>query len=143
MLWLHTGDVSAKFQNVLLFTAYWIAPFLAVAAIDWRERHGNPDRSTLLGLLDWQNLRSGWPALVALVVGFGAMVPFMNTGLLVGPAASALDGADISVVVGFVVAAAIYYPLRRVAAQPFTDDGVSASAQLGSDVAEPAGGAVR
>jgi purine-cytosine permease-like protein len=52
------------------------------------------------------------------VVGFGAMVPFMNTGLLVGPAANALDGADISFVVGFVVAAVLYYPLRRVAAQP-------------------------
>jgi purine-cytosine permease-like protein len=69
-------------------------------------------------MLQWSNLRSGWPALLALVVGFGAMVPFMDTGLIVGPAAKAMDGADISFVVGFVVAAAVYYPLRKVAAHP-------------------------
>jgi NCS1 family nucleobase:cation symporter-1 len=128
ILWLHTGNVSAKFQNVLLFSAYWIAPFLAVVLIDWRERErttdqgpGGVNRQTLIHMLQWSNLRSGWPALLALVVGFGAMVPFMDTGLIVGPAAKAMDGADISFVVGFVVAAAVYYPLRRVAAHPMVD----------------------
>lgn len=118
ILWLHTGNLSAKFQNVLLFTAYWIAPFLAVVVIDWHERRKGVDRPTLVHMLQWRNLASGWPALVALVVGFGAMVPFMNTGLLVGPAANALDGADISFLVGFIVAAALYYPMRTLAAQP-------------------------
>jgi NCS1 family nucleobase:cation symporter-1 len=118
ILWLHTGDLSAKFQNVLLFTAYWIAPFLAVVVIDWYERKGGVNRQTLVHMLRWQNLASGWPALLALVVGFGAMVPFMDTGLVVGPVADALDGADISFAVGFVVAAAVYYPLRKRAAQP-------------------------
>ncbi|MGO8871599.1 MAG: purine-cytosine permease family protein [Acidimicrobiales bacterium] len=118
ILWLHTGDISAKFQNVLLFTAYWIAPFLAVVVIDWRERGGRAERSTLVHMLEWGNLRSGWPALLSLVVGFGAMVPFMDTGLLVGPVSKALDGADISFIVGFVVAGLVYYPLRKVAAHP-------------------------
>ena len=128
ILWLHTGNVSAKFQNVLLFSAYWIAPFLAVVLIDWRERErttdhgpGGVNRQTLIHMLQWSNLRSGWPALLALVVGFGAMVPFMDTGLIVGPAAKAMDGADISFVVGFVVAAAVYYPLRKVAAHPMVE----------------------
>jgi hypothetical protein len=49
------------------------------------------------------------------------MVPFMDTGLVVGPAAKALDGADISFVVGFVVAAAVYFPLRKVAAHPMVE----------------------
>ena len=124
ILWLHTGDVSAKFQNVLLFTAYWIAPFLAVVLIDWRDRTHRAgggesvNRHTLVHMLPWKNLRSGWPALLSLAVGFGAMVPFMNTGLLVGPVATALDGADISFFVGFAVAGLVYYPLRRLAAHP-------------------------
>ncbi len=118
ILWLDTGDVAARFQNVLLFTSYWIAPFLAVVVIDWRERRGGVHRATLLHLLAWRNLRSGWPALVALVVGFGAMVPCMDTGLLVGPVSRALLGADVSFPVGFVVAAAVYFPLRRLAAHP-------------------------
>lgn len=118
ILWLHSGNLSAKFQNVLLFTAYWIAPFLAVVVIDWFDRGGEVARPTLVHMLRWQNLRSGWPALCSLVVGFGAMVPFMDTGLLVGPVAKALDGADISFVVGFVVAGLVYFPLRRLAAHP-------------------------
>ena len=118
ILWLHTGDVSSKFQNVLLFTAYWIAPFIAVLLIDWRDRRNGVDRATLMDLLEWKNLTSGWPALLALVAGFGAMVPFMDTGLVVGGVSKALDGADISFVVGFVVAGLIYYPLRKLAAYP-------------------------
>jgi NCS1 family nucleobase:cation symporter-1 len=118
ILWLHTGNISAKFQNVLLFSAYWIAPFLAVVLIDWRDRRQGASRQTLVHMLQWKNLRSGWPALLSLVVGFAAMVPFMNTGLVVGPIATRLDGADISFYVGFAVAGLVYYPLRKLAAHP-------------------------
>ena len=108
----------AKFQNVLLFTAYWIAPFLAVVLIDWRDRRGGVNRETLVHMLEWRNLRTGWPALLSLVVGFVAMVPFMDTGLVHGAVSNHLDGADLSFVVGFVVAGALYYPLRRLASHP-------------------------
>jgi NCS1 family nucleobase:cation symporter-1 len=118
ILWLNTGDVSAKFQNVLLFTAYWISPFLAIVLIDWKDRAAGVDRSTLVHMLEWKNLRSGWPALLSLVVGFGVMVPFMDTGLVVGPVSSALDGADLSFIVGFLVAGLVYYPLRVLSAHP-------------------------
>ncbi len=118
ILWLDTGDISAKFQNVLLFTAYWIAPFLAVVVIDWRDRRDGVNRETLVHMLEWRNLRSGWPALLSLVVGFALMVPFMDTGLVEGPVAERLDGADLSFVVGFLVAGALYYPLRRLAPHP-------------------------
>jgi len=43
------------------------------------------------------------------------MVPFMDTSLYVGPVAARLHGADVSFYVGFVVAAAVYAPLRRLA----------------------------
>ena len=118
ILWLDTGNVAAKFQNVLLFTAYWIAPFLAVVLIDWRDRRDGVNRETLVHMLEWKNLRSGWPALLSLLVGFGAMVPFMDTGLVHGAVSNQLDGADLSFVVGFVVAGVLYYPLRKLAAHP-------------------------
>jgi NCS1 family nucleobase:cation symporter-1 len=113
VLWIHGGDTAAKFQNVLLFTAYWIAPFFAVILIDWYRRGQSVSRARLLESLDFKSLGSGWPALVALVVGFAAMVPFMNTGIIEGPAATALAGADISFYVGFIVAGAVYFPLRN------------------------------
>ena len=114
ILWIHEGNTSGKFQSVLLFSAYWIAPFLAIVLIDWHDRKGSATYGRLSALMDLKNLNTGWPALVSLVVGFGAMVPFMNTGLLVGPVAKALDGADLSFYVGFVIAATTYLGLRRL-----------------------------
>jgi NCS1 family nucleobase:cation symporter-1 len=38
----------------------------------------------------------------------------MDTGLLVGPIANALQGADLSFYVGFVVAGVVYFALRRI-----------------------------
>ena len=138
ILWLDTGDVSAKFENVLLFTAYWIAPFLAVVLIDWRDRRNGVNRETLVHMLEWRNLRSGWPALLSLVVGFGLMVPFMDTGLIHGAVSNRLDGADLSFVVGFVVAGGLYYPLRRLAAHPAQPAGAGQPFDAATNVTAPA-----
>lgn len=76
--------------------------------------------------MDFRRLVTGWSALTALVAGFAAMVPFMNTGLVVGPAAKALDGADISFYVGFVMGAVVYWPLRKIESRragPLTEGG--------------------
>jgi NCS1 family nucleobase:cation symporter-1 len=40
----------------------------------------------------------------------------MNTGLIVGPVAGALHGADLSFYVGFLVAALVYSALSRFGA---------------------------
>jgi nucleobase:cation symporter-1, NCS1 family len=137
ILWLHGGATAAKFQNILLFSAYWIAPFFAVLLIDWWKRDGRVSHRHLVRLLSWRNLPPGLPALAALVVGFGAMVPFMDTSLFVGPVATRLHGADLSFYVGFVVAAAVYLPLRRPAPQdpePVSDRG---SLSAGTPVGPP------
>jgi NCS1 family nucleobase:cation symporter-1 len=133
ILWIHQGDTSGKFQSVLLFSAYWIAPFLAVVLIDWHDRKGATTYGGLSALMDLKHLNSGWPALVSLVVGFGAMVPFMNTGQLVGPVAKALDGADLSFYVGFVVAAAVYLSLHKlVVPNPVLDRGEIGKPHIGA-----------
>jgi NCS1 family nucleobase:cation symporter-1 len=114
IIWIHQGNTSARFQNILLFSAYWIAPFFSILVIDWFSVRDTLTRERLLHLMDFRRLVKGWSALIALVVGFLAMVPFMNTSLIVGPAAKALDGADISFYVGFVVGALVYWPLRKI-----------------------------
>jgi nucleobase:cation symporter-1, NCS1 family len=113
ILWIHQGNTSGKFQSVLLFSAYWIAPFLAILLIDWHARSGSTSHGNLMAILDVKNLKTGWPALVSLVVGFGAMLPFMNTGVLEGPVATMLDGADVSFYTGFLVAGIVYLALRK------------------------------
>ncbi len=132
VLWIHGGATATKFQNVLLFTAYWIAPFLAVILIDWYRRGQSVTRDRLLESMDFEHLASGWPALMALVVGFAAMVPFMNTGIIEGPAATALAGADISFYVGFIVAGALYFPFRNVEHRRVTITPTLATAGTGS-----------
>jgi NCS1 family nucleobase:cation symporter-1 len=118
IMWINGGDTSTRFENVLLFVGYWLSPFSAVVMIDWLYSRGRYRPSLLRSALAFRNLASGWPALVAFVVGFGAMVPFMNTSIVVGPVASALHGADIAFYVGFAVAAVLYYVLRRIAPRP-------------------------
>lgn len=115
ILWMNAGSTSTRFENILLFTGYWLSPFCAIVLIDWHYHKNEYRPAFLRRALAWRNLTSGWPALVAFVVGFGAMVPFMNTSIVVGPAANALKGADIAFYVGFVVTGILYFVLRRFA----------------------------
>jgi nucleobase:cation symporter-1, NCS1 family len=115
ILWMNAGNTSGKFENILLFTAYWVSPFCAIVMIDWHYNKARYTPSFLRGALGFRKLGDGWPAIVAFCVAFGVMVPFMNTSIIVGPFANDLKGADIAFYVGFVVAGVLYYLLRRIA----------------------------
>jgi nucleobase:cation symporter-1, NCS1 family len=115
ILYMNAGNTSGRFENLLMFTAYWIAPFCAIVMIDWYYNRARYSPSFLRGALGFARLGNGWPAIVSFCVGFGVMVPFMNTSIIIGPVAHVLKGADTAFYVGFVVAGALYYLLRRVA----------------------------
>lgn len=117
ILWMHAGDTSTRFENLLLFIGYWIAPFCAIVMIDWHDNRQRYTPSFLREELMFSRLGSGWPAIVAFVLGYGAMVPFMNTSIVVGPVAAALHGADLAFYVGFIVTGALYCALRKAAGQ--------------------------
>jgi len=57
--------------------------------------------------------RWNWRGLTSYAVGFIAMIPFFKTELYVGPVAKALGGADISMLLGLPVSAAVYLILCR------------------------------
>jgi NCS1 family nucleobase:cation symporter-1 len=110
-LWLNTGDLATKFENVLLFITYWVPPFAAIQMVDWWRKHGVMNTRDVVGAV----LKPGWDALAALVIGFAAAVPFMDTSLYVGYASSHwLQGGDIAFGVGFVVGLIVYAGIRRV-----------------------------
>ena len=111
-LYLYYGNFQSTFENYLLLITYWIGPWAAIVLVDWRMRGGRFD---VRRVADFARLPSGRNALVALVVGFVVSIPFFNQTLYVGPAANALGGADVTYVVGFVVAGAIYWLLERSA----------------------------
>jgi len=113
ILWMNAGNTSGKFQDVLLFIGYWIAPFCAIVMIDWYYGKHRYTPAFLHNALAFRHLRSGWTALVAFLAGFAAMVPFMNTSLIAGPATNALHGADLAFYVGFIVTGIVYFVLRK------------------------------
>jgi NCS1 family nucleobase:cation symporter-1 len=127
-LYLNAGDLQGKFESYLLFILYWVTPWAGVVLTDWWLR-GRPRRLDVAWLTDLSRLQSGGLALVALVVGFVVSLPFQtssfgqeiadSTGLPINAWAPTLHFADIAFVVGFVVAAVIYWVGARA--------GVSAS----------------
>lgn len=122
--WMHSGNLDTKFTNILLFTGYWLSPFVAIVMIDWHYNNSRYTPASLRTAMAWHNLSSGWAPLIAFGIGFGTMVPFMNTSLWEGPVAKALNGADLAYYIGFFVTGLIYYFLRRMApvAQPLPED---------------------
>ena len=113
IMWLHSGDMAARFQGVLLFVSYWIPAFVAIVAIDWRYRSAGRDE--INPAEEPTPRRDALVALVTFFAAFAAAVPFMHTNLIVGPVATALHGADLAYFVNFLVAAAVYggYRLTR------------------------------
>ena len=112
ILWMHTGDLASKFEDVLLVIGYWIPPFVGVVVIDWWSRTRRGRRFDVLA--DAAEPQAGWPALVAFLVGCGAAVPFMNTSIFTGPVAAAAHGADLAYYVGLVASGAVYAALRAL-----------------------------
>jgi nucleobase:cation symporter-1, NCS1 family len=68
ILWMHAADTAGRFENILLFVGYWIAPFCAIVMIDWHDHKDRYQPSLLRAALSFRDLRAGWPALTA----FGA-----------------------------------------------------------------------
>jgi NCS1 family nucleobase:cation symporter-1 len=109
-LYLYYANFSSTVENYLLVITYWIGPWAAIVLLDWRRRGEAIDGSKAV---QFSFLPSGRNALIALVVGFIVSIPFMNQTLYVGPASTALGGADIAYLVGFIVAGALYWFLER------------------------------
>jgi NCS1 family nucleobase:cation symporter-1 len=68
------------------------------------------------------------------LLDIAAEIPFMNASYpkFEGPAASAMSGADISWLVGFVVAAALYYLAVRTARSATAPEPAAAGSLPGS-----------
>jgi nucleobase:cation symporter-1, NCS1 family len=109
-----TSDFLQNFNNFLLLVLYLFIPWTAVNLMDYYVvRRGH---YAIAEIFDPRGIygRWGWHGIIAYLVGFAAMVPFFSvTGLYVGPAAKALDGADVSLFVGLPVSALLYWLLTR------------------------------
>jgi len=112
LAWAGLGDAGEAYENFLLLIAYWIAPWLGVVLVDQLARRGD-DLQPVLHDRSWSNPSGVVAMLAGLVV---SVVLFADQAVYVGPVAKAVPGlGDVTVVVGFVLAAVLAAVLPRPA----------------------------
>jgi purine-cytosine permease-like protein len=103
-----SSNFLAHFSDLLSLLLYLFTPWTAVNLVDfYLVRKGHYSIREIFnprGMYGrWQ-----WRGLLAYGAGFAAMSPFFSTDLYTGPAARALGGIDVSMLIGLPVAAGIY-----------------------------------
>jgi NCS1 family nucleobase:cation symporter-1 len=130
--------VSANFvvdvSDFISFLLYIVIPWSAINLVDYYfVRRGNYDIQAIFEP-NGRYGRVNWRTVAVFLVGIAVEIPFMNASYpqFEGPVASALSGADISWLVGFLVAGGLYYLL--------TPRGGAPSAAAGQPAAEVGAG---
>ncbi len=107
------ANFLTNFEDFLLLVLYLFVPWTAVNLVDYyivrRGHYAIAEIFNPRGIYG----RWGWRGILAYVVGFAAMLPFLSTSRYSGWVANALHGADISMFVGLPVAGILYYVLGR------------------------------
>jgi NCS1 family nucleobase:cation symporter-1 len=128
------GNFLDNYTNFLLLLLYFLVPWSAINLTDfYLMRHEHYD---IAAIFDAHGVYGAvnWRALLAYAVAIICEVPFMSTTLYTGPLVSLLGGADISWIIGVIVAALMYYMLMRsrITTAPATNapDDTASSAEL-------------
>lgn len=108
------ADILANFSVFLLLLGYLLIPWTAVNLTDYYlVRRGAYSISDIVRPDGGIYGRWNAAGILSYAVGFVVMIPFFSTTLYTGPVAAALGGADLSFVVGLVVASVLYLFLTR------------------------------
>jgi len=103
-----SGNFIDSFSDLLAVLLYLFTPWTAINLVDFYVlRKGHYSIREIFNPNGMYG-RWNWRGLTAYGVGFVVMIPCFSTGLYTGPVARALGGADIAMLVGLPVAAAVY-----------------------------------
>lgn len=103
-----TESFITEFGDFLTLLGYLLTPWTAINLIDFYVvRHGHYSIREIFNPRGMYH-RWNWRGLLSYGVGFMAMLPFAVIGEIEGPVAKALGGIDISMLVGLVLASAVY-----------------------------------
>jgi len=106
-------NVNATVNNLVLIVFYVLVPWTSVNLIDYFFVRRGRYAITHLDRPDGVYGAWSWRGILAYVVGLAAIVPFANLTFFQGPAVAALNGIDLSWVVGIVVTSAVYFAVTR------------------------------
>ena len=104
-----SADFLNNFKNFVLFLLMVFTPWSAINLVDYylvsRERVDIP------ALYDRNGRYGAWnvPALLVYLVGILIQIPFLNTAFYTGPATEAMNGADISWIIGLFGTGLLYW----------------------------------
>jgi len=112
MALLGKDDFMDNYLNFIMLLLYVLVPWTAINLVDYYlVMHGSYDVPSFFrrdgGVYGYFN----WTAIFCYCLGFAVQVPFMATDLYTGAVARALNGADISWLVGLLVVSPVYYVL--------------------------------
>lgn len=103
-----------SFNAFVTLMLYFLIPWTAVNLVDfYLLRHGKYAITDIFKPSGGVYGRWSWRGITSYLVGFAAMIPFFVVGSYVGPMARLLGGADLSFVVGLIVAGGLYYLFGR------------------------------
>ena len=108
-----SGNVLHALEAFLAVLVYLFTPWTAINLVDFFFVRKGRYSIRAMFMADGLYGRWNWRGLTSYAVGLIAMIPFFKTELYVGPVAQALGGADISMLIGLPVSAAVYLILCR------------------------------
>lgn len=107
---LGQDDFMVNYTNFILLLLYVLVPWSAINLVDYYlVAHGRYDLPSFFLRDGGIYGRCNWTAVNCYLLGILVQIPFMSTALYTGPVARAMDGADISWIVGLGVISPIYY----------------------------------
>lgn len=112
---LAPDDYLTSFNTFVTLLLYFLIPWTAINLVDfYLLRHGRYAVADIFKRDGGVYGHWAWRGIVAYVVGFLAMIPFFSVpGFFTGPIAQAIDGADLSFLVGLIVPGVLYYLFWR------------------------------
>lgn len=108
-----SGNILNRLEAFLGVLVYLFTPWTAINLADFFIVRKGRYSIRAMFMADGLYGRWNWRGLTSYALGFIAMIPFFKTEIYVGPVAQALGGADISMLIGLPVSAAVYLMLCR------------------------------
>lgn len=109
---LFVSDFTSTLNNILELSVALLGPSIAIYAADIVLRRNSYDGAQLHdfrpGAPFWFDRGVNWAGFAALLLGTATAALCLNTTLYTGPFARMLDGADLSTIIGPLVAIAAY-----------------------------------